>query len=156
MKALSVKKVGVHSRHFISRLAHIFTHPAFWTLTIAGNGSILLAATFFYQLEKDSNPSIHSFLDALWWSVTTVTTVGYGDVLPHTDYGKYLGMATMIFGSALFCSFTAFFASSIMTPQFKEMEKELQDVEKEGEDLQKLILRLEKTLSELKARGINK
>ncbi len=150
MSKLNVKKVGTHSKQFVSRFKNIFTHPAFWSLTIAGNGCILLAATFFYHLEKETNPTIHGFLDALWWAVTTVTTVGYGDVLPHTPGGRVLGMATMIFGSALFCSFTALFATSIMTPQIQEMEKELKGVEKEGEDLQKVIVRLEKMLAELK------
>lgn len=112
------------------RIKGLFRHPLFGALTVLGNGSIALAAAAFYQLESQSNPKVDSYLDALWWSVATVTTVGYGDILPQTVAGKFLGIGMMIFGSAIFCSFTALFASVLLRPDLLAVEKELEEVDK--------------------------
>ena len=108
----------------------LFRHPLFGALTVLGNGSIALAAFTFYHLEHQSNPKVDSYLDALWWAVATVTTVGYGDVLPQTVMGKFLGIGMMIFGTAIFCSFTALFASVLLRPDLLAVEKELEEVDK--------------------------
>jgi len=112
------------------RIKSLFRHPLFGALTVLGNGSIALAAFIFYHLEHTSNPKVDSYLDALWWAVATVTTVGYGDVLPQTVLGKFLGIGMMIFGSAIFCSFTALFASVLLRPDLLAVEKELEEVDK--------------------------
>lgn len=139
------------------RLSNLFRHPAFLSLTVVGNGFIVLFATLFYLLEHPTNPKVAHIVDALWWAVTTVTTVGYGDILPITTAGRWLGMATMIFGSALFCSFTALFATSLMAPHISEMqhdlrhvEEDLKDVEKKDQDLKHTIENLERTIALLK------
>ncbi len=117
-------------REFIvSRAAALFTHPLFWFLTIVGNGSMVLGALGFYWLEHDTNPRL-TLLDALWWSVATVTSVGYGDVTPITPLGKIAGMGLMIFGTALFGSFTALFAATLLEPEISEVEREVKELEK--------------------------
>ena len=55
--------------------------------------------------------------DALWWSVQTVTTVGYGDVVPESDGGRFIGVFVMIFGVASVSLITALVTSSFMTYQ---------------------------------------
>ena len=47
---------------------------------------------------RHENTQINSFLDAVWWTVSTVTTVGYGDIVPVTDAGKIMAIFYMIFG----------------------------------------------------------
>ncbi|NBX92544.1 MAG: two pore domain potassium channel family protein [Proteobacteria bacterium] len=109
----------------------------FGILTVIGNGTIALAALLFYHLEHGSNPKVDSYLDALWWAVATVTTVGYGDILPQSVPGKILGMIMMILGSAIFCSFTALFASVLLRPDFIAVEKELEEVDKHLKEKEK-------------------
>ena len=52
--------------------------------------------------------------DALWWAVTTVTTVGYGDVYPITTAGRYVGVLTMFVGISVAGSLTAAMASLLI------------------------------------------
>jgi voltage-gated potassium channel len=58
---------------------------------------------------KGSN--IHSYGDALWWAVVTVTSVGYGDKYPVTAAGRAVAVVLMITGIALFGVVTASIAS---------------------------------------------
>lgn len=58
---------------------------------------------------KGSN--IEGFGDALWWSMTTVTTVGYGDHFPVTTTGRFVAAGLMLAGIALLGVVTASFAS---------------------------------------------
>lgn len=53
-------------------------------------------------------------MDAIWWSFTTATTTGYGDITPVTDLGKILSILLMITGLLLFAVFTATFAETIL------------------------------------------
>jgi voltage-gated potassium channel len=52
--------------------------------------------------QQDSNANIKTAGDAIWWSVSTITTVGYGDVYPVTAEGRIVAMILMIAGIGLF------------------------------------------------------
>jgi voltage-gated potassium channel len=58
--------------------------------------------------------TINSFGKALWWSITTVTTVGYGDVYPVTNTGRIIAVLLMIGGISLVGVVTAALASWII------------------------------------------
>jgi voltage-gated potassium channel len=58
--------------------------------------------------------TINSFGKAVWWSVTTVTTVGYGDVYPVTNTGRVIAVLLMIGGISLVGVVTAALASWII------------------------------------------
>jgi len=65
-------------------------------------GVILLAATLMYLVEADIQPDVFgSIPHAMWWAIATVTTVGYGDVVPISTIGKVLGGVVMLMGYAL-------------------------------------------------------
>lgn len=66
-------------------------------------GLLLFAASMMYFIEKDVQPEhFGSIPAALWWAIATLTTVGYGDVVPITTEGKMIGGLVMIFGLAFF------------------------------------------------------
>jgi voltage-gated potassium channel len=75
---------------------------------------VTLFAGLIYFIEADINPSINSFLDALWWSYATTTTIGYGDIVPITPLGKIIGIFLMLIGVAIFSIYTALFARAIL------------------------------------------
>ena len=59
----------------------------------------------------DAAANIKGFGDALWWSVVTICTVGYGDKFPTTGEGRLVGVGLMISGVGLFGAVTASFAT---------------------------------------------
>ncbi len=65
-------------------------------------GVILLAATLMYLVEHDEQPEkFRSILHGIYWAITTVTTVGYGDVVPVSNLGKMLASVVMLMGYGL-------------------------------------------------------
>ncbi len=68
---------------------------------------ILGAASLALVVEDGSGGSIDSFGDALWWAVSTITTVGYGDTFPVTPAGRGIAALLMVTGIALFGMLTA-------------------------------------------------
>ena len=79
--------------------------------------------------------------DALYWAISTATTVGYGDIVTVTALGKWLAMALMVGGTLFSALYTALFATALMKPEIDEIESELQN---EEEEVAALTRRLEK------------
>jgi voltage-gated potassium channel len=72
------------------------------------------AALAILDAERHHNPEFQNFGDALWWSFTTVTTVGYGDTVPQTVTGRFVAVALMVAGVSLLGVVTATLASWIV------------------------------------------
>lgn len=63
------------------------------------SGSITFAgATLVWLMERHDNPGFAEFQEALWWAIVTVTTVGYGDITPHSATGRFVAALLMIAG----------------------------------------------------------
>lgn len=56
---------------------------------------------------RNPRANIKNYFDATWWTVTTITTVGYGDYVPVTQTGKTLGMILQLFGVLIYSSIIA-------------------------------------------------
>lgn len=73
---------------------------------------ILVAAALVLNFERDApNGNIRSYPDALWWAVTTITTVGYGDRFPLSPAGRGVAVVLMVAGIAMFGIVTASIAA---------------------------------------------
>ncbi len=63
---------------------------------------IFVVTAIVFVLEDDRNPNINNYLDALYFTVTTLTTTGFGDITMSDSLGRLLTVLIMIFGVALF------------------------------------------------------
>jgi voltage-gated potassium channel len=62
---------------------------------------VVLCSFSAYEAEHPTNPGFATFGDALWWGIVTLTTVGYGDIVPRTTAGRLSGVAIMLTGVAV-------------------------------------------------------
>jgi voltage-gated potassium channel len=63
-------------------------------------GMLLFCSWMAYVAEHPTNPDFATFGDALWWGIVTLTTVGYGDIVPITQKGRFAGVFLMVTGIA--------------------------------------------------------
>ena len=81
------------------------------------------AALSIYEAERYADGSnIQSFGDAVWWSIASVTTVGYGDKFPVTADGRVIATFLMVIGIGLFSALTALLAAWVMGDRKKESQ----------------------------------
>jgi voltage-gated potassium channel len=70
---------------------------------IAMLGMLIFSASGIYLLEHEVQPdAFGSVLMSMWWALATLTTVGYGDVVPVTTLGRFFGGLVMVFGLGMF------------------------------------------------------
>jgi len=107
---------------------------------------ILISTTLIVEVEsKAPNAMIKNGGDAVWWALSTVTTVGYGDMYPVTTQGRFIAAVLMLVGIALFGSISAFVTSKIILPkEDRDHEGELREIRA----LHKEVKELRQTLME--------
>ena len=108
LRILRLIVFGSRSYRGAVRLAYVDS------LVVYAIGLVLIVATLVMSAERGHNPDLDSFPDALWWSIGTVTTVGYGDVVPVTQVGRAFAYVLMIGGIGLFGALTANLASILV------------------------------------------
>jgi len=93
---------------------HIFKNKAegaLWSVSIIAVLLLIFSTIAILIVEDSPSSNIKTAEDAIWWSYTTITTVGYGDKYPVTTEGRIIAMILMTFGVGLFGTFTAYIAS---------------------------------------------
>ena len=95
-------------------------------LTIFMGLLIIQTASVLVLNVERANPdaNIQTPSDAIWWSYVTITTVGYGDRFPTTNWGRIVGLLLMTSGVALFGVFTSFLANTFLSPREKPKDEE--------------------------------
>ncbi|MFC7204702.1 ion transporter [Haloferax namakaokahaiae] len=102
-------------------------------LVIAFSGAAMLAlvsSTLMFFVEGRAQPeAFGSIPAALWWGVVTLTTVGYGDVVPTTPLGRLLGGLTTIGGIAFFALPSSVLAAGFLAEREREEQEALEAAE---------------------------
>ena len=117
------------------------------TTIIAAVMVLVFAGTLIASID----PGINSIEDGIWWAWVTISTVGYGDLVPVSTTGRVFSAILIFLGMALFSAITANFAAFFMKHQVEEVQKEqelenqhirrvLEDLEKMHHDEQDMIL----------------
>jgi voltage-gated potassium channel len=81
---------------------------------------ILLSTVVVFVVERRVNEGFVSFFDSLWWTIVTISTVGYGERVPATFWGRMAALATIFVGMGVMGTVTGRIASLLMERQMKE------------------------------------
>lgn len=107
---------------------------------------LVLCSIAVLQFEVPANGNIASAEDALWWAMSTMTTVGYGDTYPITTEGRVVAVFLMAAGVGVFGTLSGLMASWFLSPSATEAESELADI-------RGLLSELHMEISRLRAGG---
>ncbi|MET8871109.1 ion channel [Nocardia sp. NPDC004604] len=113
--------------------------------------TLVLCSLAFFDAEYGAPDSkIHNFGDALWWSMVSVTTVGYGDVYPVTVHGRLIALILMTLGIGLI-SFAIGTTTSWVMEQLRNVEVTADRTDREITVLIDEIRSLRAEVAELRA-----
>jgi voltage-gated potassium channel len=113
---------------------------AFLAVTLVTILLVTFSSIAVLQFEDDSNSNIKGPSDAIWWSLVTLTTVGYGDRFPVTGEGRLVGVLLMVAGVGLFGTMSGFVASWFLSPSRQKEESEIDMLRKEISELRLAVL----------------
>jgi len=144
-----------HIPRFSRLLLECMQTPILIYLALAGNFVTFFGAAVFYWLEVEVNPQITTYFDSLWYAFCTVTTVGYGDIIPATVWGRVVSIIMMVTGIGLFFSFSALLVSLITALTAKELfvEDAEEMTHQELAPVFRELRRIERELKSLKPNG---
>ncbi|MPZ49315.1 MAG: potassium channel protein [Dehalococcoidia bacterium] len=137
----ALRLVSVVARVTHSTRAVLAGHGLQYILLI-GLILLLACAGLVMLFERDSGGTIDGYDEALWWAITTITTVGYGDRYPITAEGRGIAAFLMLLGISLFSLLTANIAAFLAQPEQNGQTASM-------DDLLESIKRLEAKVDEL-------
>jgi voltage-gated potassium channel len=138
MSLLSERRLARLNRAVVS--GRILPYLAFVTLAITVTAAVAVRLL--------AHNEFTSFGESLWWAAQTVTTVGYGDVIPETAFSKFVAAFVMFFGVAAVSLFTAIVTSVVMSSSQERLPSATT-----REDAHRDVLeRIEQRLGELEKR----
>jgi voltage-gated potassium channel len=91
---------------------------------------IIVGALLFFYIESPVNSTVSTPNDALWYMIVTMTTVGYGDIVPRTGFGRIIGVVAMI-TAILFASLVTATTTSALMEKFRSEREEITEASKE-------------------------
>ena len=104
---------------------------------------IVFSSISILIFEQQGNSNIRTSEDAIWWSISTVTTVGYGDKYPVTTEGRIVGIFLMIAGVGMFAGISGIVSSLFLGSHYHaktelvEIKAQLAQMQETMENIQK-------------------
>ena len=114
VRLVRLTRIAALSRRLARRYDLPLPGRALTGLAFATTGIWIGAAVLFFWFEHGVNEGIEGLDDALWWSMTTLSTVGYGDLYPSTMGGRVVAISTMILGIGVLGTLAATLANALI------------------------------------------
>jgi len=111
--------------HFMSQRRE---QSAFFTSVLLTFLLLTSCSIAILELEADSGGNITTAQDAMWWAVSTMTTVGYGDTYPVTSEGRLIAVFLMTAGVGTFGVLAGLIASWFLSPVAEEADKDREEI----------------------------
>jgi len=110
----------IQKRRRIKNLITLFLSDPVFRIGFILFAVILFTMVSFFFFEKDlNNSNIKNLYDSFWYTIVTLTTVGYGDITPVTVLGRIVGLTTMLFGVIFVAAVTGKIASFLVDRQLR-------------------------------------
>ena len=113
LRLVKLTRVVALSARFWDNLQRLLHTNSLSKVLLLNASAVLLSSFLLSSIEQQP------FFDALWWSIVTMTTVGYGDIVPHDTISKVMAILLMLVGICTFGMVT-----STITRFFAENERE--------------------------------
>jgi voltage-gated potassium channel Kch len=107
---------------------------------------VLLAGLVERLVEPDTFTSLGL---SYWWAVTTVTTVGYGDIVPESPAGRVVGAMLMLLGISLIPTLTSVVVATLVG---KRQRLQQEQIDRQGREHAEALKRIEERLAEISER----
>lgn len=112
----AIRQVGKNVDNFVEKSRLVYGFSFFI--------AVLLASSIaFYLAENGINPNVTNYEDSIWYVIQTITTVGYGDIIPYTQFGRLIGIIAMISAIGITSLLTAATTSSLLDKVRQESDK---------------------------------
>jgi voltage-gated potassium channel len=129
---------------FVSRIKGALASSLFASIVL-----IVFSCISIMHLETEPNSTIRTPYDALWWSLSELTTSSFTDKAPVTEEGRMLGVLLVLGGMGLFAVFTACFASWFLEMEEKEEQITIANMATELANLTNEVRLLRKQIGEM-------
>lgn len=108
---------------------------------------VIFSALFMYFTE----PSQHTLIDSFWFVITSITTVGYGDITPDTQQGKLLAMLLVVIGFLALSVFTGSISAAysnkvIVKQENNDLKEEINNLNEKIDNLTEIIEKLKENI----------
>ncbi len=131
----------------LPRISEILKRRVVGGSLVAAFIAIAIASVAVTLLERSGDGQIDNWGTALWWSLATITTVGYGDVVPETTIGRVAGSLLMVVGIGVFGVLTAnvaaWFVEQDQDDEQAQILTELRTLQQEVRSLKEELARRE-------------
>ncbi|MDS1272164.1 ion channel [Lipingzhangella sp. LS1_29] len=152
LRMLRVLRAFTAAQVLVTRSGRLSLLHTTQAIVLATSLLVLIGALALLDAERGAEgATVENFGDALWWSLVTVTTVGYGDVVPATGIGRMVAGGLMLVGISLLGVVTATVASWFLGQTQSALDEQASSHQEYASGVEERLTALEERIENLRA-----